>query len=626
MESILDFFNEIQNNYAKRYEVDSRNTEFQDKNGHLCNKWPYPTHQKNQISDFLEIDAKQNIRVSLNNENTLPINPDKVMDKIGIFILPTKHNINNGIYLMIRKEDNKISCKFTKSLKNIDSNEIIRFVEKKNEDFKAKIDINNEDLNSNVIGKINQFIALSEQYNFPSMKKTVSTWDNKYQFPKHNEDKATSQSENQNPKFKNNNTLNQILYGPPGTGKTYHTLNKAIEIINPELYNQHKEDTGDNRKILRTEFNEFKKQGRIAFVTFHQSYGYEEFVEGIKPIPPKSKGNDTDEMIYKVKPGIFKQICEDSITESKQQSLSDFCENLARVEKKQFFDKNKDKYVLIIDEINRGNISKIFGELITLIEKDKRLGADEELTTKLPYSQKEFGVPSNLYIIGTMNTADRSIALMDSALRRRFQFIEMMPKSELLNESGDFENYLKEIETKPTKPHKDDMVINGINIRLLLRKINERIEFLYDRDHTIGHSFFMGLKNIEELCNIFSNKIIPLLQEYFYDDWEKIQIILGDHIEQFKILYSEKKFNESEFDKEYRFIQNFKEIDNNSTMEKEIIGFVHTEIDDDKVLYRVRENWKGISSLAFQKIYDDSAFKKSQDAEDDITQNAESNE
>ena len=165
-------------------------------------------------------------------------------------------------------------------------------------------------------------------------------------------------------------------------------------------------------------------------------------------------------------------------------------------------------YVLIIDEINRGNVSQIFGELITLIEEDKRLGKDEALEVILPYSKEKFGVPSNLHIIGTMNTADRSVEALDTALRRRFSFVEMMPEYEALNK----------------------IQFDDFHLGELLKTINSRIEALLDRDHTIGHSYFINIEpnDTEALKEAFANKIIPLLQEYFYHDYEKIALILGE--------------------------------------------------------------------------------------------------
>lgn len=174
---------------------------------------------------------------------------------------------------------------------------------------------------------------------------------------------------------------------------------------------------------------------------------------------------------------------------------------------------NRAPYVFIIDEINRGNISKIFGELITLIEDTKRAGMDEAASATLPYSSVTFSVPSNVYILGTMNTADRSIALMDTALRRRFQFIEMMPDADVLRNIGADK-------------------VGDLDVAHMLEKINERITFLYDREHTIGHAFFTKLaKNpsVNVLASIFEKSVIPLLQEYFYEDYQKIQLVLGDN-------------------------------------------------------------------------------------------------
>jgi 5-methylcytosine-specific restriction protein B len=392
--------------------------------------------------------------------------------------------------------------------------------------------------------------------------------------------------------------LNQILYGPPGTGKTYNTINKALEILDGVA--------PDDRAEAKAKFEEYQKAGQIEFVTFHQSYGYEEFVEGIKAIPVGKYGNkDGEEMIYDVVDGIFKKICKSKFNISniflRQYNMSIYDNTFNNLTKKEYIrldeenneinindfiivSRNNDikslyrakskcslnqktnhfqveievldeninlekfvyleypyfrqlneseineiknltnilqKYknkILIIDEINRGNISKIFGELITLIEPSKRIGAEEEIRVKLPYSGDEFGVPQNLYIIGTMNTADRSIALMDTALRRRFHFEEMMPKAELL----DFDiEILKQVQN-------DETQLTKLNIKSMLEIINKRVEYLYDRDHTIGHAYFMDVKSQGDLDNVMKNKIIPLLQEYFYDDWEKIRMVLGD--------------------------------------------------------------------------------------------------
>lgn len=301
------------------------------------------------------------------------------------------------------------------------------------------------------------------------------------------EDKQENHKSKTTLKYTNDDApLNQILYGSPGTGKTYSTIDKALEILEVNTKAMSRQDRKD-------EFEKYRKNKQIEFVTFHQSYGYEEFVEGIKPLTDENKN-----VYYEVTNGIFKELCKRA-------------------------QESQEKHILIIDEINRGNISKIFGELITLIEPSKRIGEKEELRVELPYStssgngEKElFGVPNNLYIIGTMNTADRSITSLDTALRRRFEFVEMMPESSKLSEIKVLQ------EGSETE----------INLSTILEIINKRIEFLYDREKTIGHAFFLKDEeqtslDITELKSIFQNKIIPLLQEYFYNDYAQIRAVLN---------------------------------------------------------------------------------------------------
>ncbi|MBW3808338.1 AAA family ATPase [Aeromonas hydrophila] len=494
------------------------------------------------------------------------------------------------------------------------------------------------------------------------------------------EDDTMSEA-NANPVIpKTNEPLNQILFGPPGTGKTYHTINKALAILDPECLAQHDDDVSpEARKALKTRFDELVKEGRIDFVTFHQSFSYEDFVEGIRA---ESDG-DSGQLTYDVVDGVFKRMCDAvaaKVTRSDSHeamtlegrrvwkmslgntqgddahifddcieqglirlgygSSHDYSECRTRSDVQRVLERSvgkidnaydytvtsvmtlvnrmkigdlvvvtdgnfkfraigeitgdyrsdvhyegddsyaqvrpvkwlcqfspslpcgelingrfsqmtlyelkaptlipekllalvnatasqagsqselgatpANKRVLIIDEINRGNVSRIFGELITLIEPSKRAGASEALTTTLPYSKRPFSVPDNLYLIGTMNTADRSLAGLDIALRRRFVFEEMPPRAELL----------------------DGVVIeeqgHKVDVGRLLRTLNQRIEVLLDRDHCLGHAYFMPLKaaakpTLAQLGYIFQHQILPLLQEYFFEDWQRIAWVLNDH-------------------------------------------------------------------------------------------------
>ena len=415
---------------------------------------------------------------------------------------------------------------------------------------------------------------------------------------------------------------NQILYGPPGTGKTYRSIELALDILGIETKNLSREEIVD-------EYEKQRKQGKIAFTTFHQSMSYEDFIEGIKPVL-----DDVDnDLLYEIKDGILKGMSKLAIQEyvkwGKNQSMTfedrydklldlinesesgyklksktgsnllleevsardnisvshdtgnrKYIVSKSRLEKvfhgipdidnvsninksirniiggsnataywavNEFLNKmegektkyeinplltdlqlenliskvdwttaeelNVDRYVLIIDEINRGNVSAIFGELITLLEDDKRLDKTNKIVLKLPYSKIDFGLPSNLYIIGTMNTADRSVEALDTALRRRFSFKEVPPDTKIISAQADEQG-------------SDD--IDGINLVDLLEAINSRIELLVDKDHAIGHSYVLGINDLEGLKYAFKNKIIPLLQEYFYNDYYKLELVLGN--------------------------------------------------------------------------------------------------
>jgi hypothetical protein len=331
-----------------------------------------------------------------------------------------------------------------------------------------------------------------------------------------------------------------IFYGPPGTGKTYQTKRNAVEAIGNDQMQY------SNQNEINQQYDELKAKGQIEFITFHPSYSYEEFVEGIT-VDIKTTGEATNELRYKLKQGIFKRMVIKSIAKALDPEQSDdelesislkvLMENYRKtideitsdttdlMEKstitKKWWDE-KPRFVLIIDEINRGDISKIFGELITLLEADKRLGMENELTAKLPYSQDNFGIPPNLYIVGTMNTADKSIALIDIALRRRFAFIEMAPDFKILEKH--IENHKSTLEE----------VYEGLSKSIkAIKRINERIctDSSVGRDRQIGHSFLFKVQNEDDLILVWKHELLPLLEEYYYGQYPRINKLFFDNEE-----------------------------------------------------------------------------------------------
>jgi hypothetical protein len=372
---------------------------------------------------------------------------------------------------------------------------------------------------------------------------------------------------------------NLILYGPPGTSKTYRTIDLAVATASPGF-----EIKGKTRKDIKNEFDKLTRAGRICFVTFHQNFSYEDFVEGIKPQQPEERGGN---IIYEVEDGIFKVLCNtarftsgnfDEVMEKFKNDISATdgkpplkivasgttfdityrgtsvfyvqplntekddpwypvnIENIRKAFESGSFDKiynptyvrevinhlkknyslvkgnaTGENHVLIIDEINRGNVSQIFGELITLIEPSKREGFPDALTVQLPYSKKPFSVPPNVHIIGTMNTADRSVEALDTALRRRFEFREMPARPETIGSEGASKG-----------------IIGSVDVVKMLEVINTRIEKLIDKDHQIGHAFFIDAMDEKDLKHAFQNKVLPLLQEYFFGDFGKIGLVLGN--------------------------------------------------------------------------------------------------
>lgn len=280
--------------------------------------------------------------------------------------------------------------------------------------------------------------------------------------------------------------LNQILYGPPGTGKTYSVIDEALKILEPSFASSHSEK--HQRDARKARYDELAAEGRVTFMTFHQSFGYEDFIEGLKPV---MKGG---QLAYELEDGLFLR----AVRQAGGAVGEEEAEGTLRA------------HVLIIDEINRGNVSKVFGELITLLEEGKRAGAAEALTVQLPLSKRNLSVPQSLYVIGTMNTADRSLTQMDAALRRRFTFSAVWPDPGLLPEALELDG-------------------GTLNLQAFLGTLNERIQERLSRDQMIGHAYLLGVQpTLEQVAGALRHKILPLLEEYFFEDWNSIREVLGD--------------------------------------------------------------------------------------------------